>query len=303
MRRAVLTLPLVLLLTLVGCSEDASRSDNEGSEGRAGDPCGTLTEDDVSALVGVPVTAEGEDVPGGSTCTFSDDQGDGLLTVLVVDGSDSLDPFLEPATGTGGEASVEDLEIDGADQAALLDDTASGIAATQVLALVDGRVYTVYPTGLTRDDEERIGLAATRILAGGELDAADRVERADVPHPCAIVTAAEARTVLGGSTAATRADATAGTVAQCVYEAAGVEASLVDVGHTVRVDNLAATAGGQRGREVASPPLTVVEEPTDPGGPSRFYAATDRTVVSIEVDAGDPARSRRIALDLLALVP
>ena len=303
MRRALL--PFALLFAVVGCTGEPGDPD-DSDDGRGRPPadltsvCDDLGEDDVSALVGVPVTRKTDGAPGGTTCTFSDDADDGLVTVFVLERDGSWETLKDLAEGPAEDVDTAPLEIDGADEALVVDSLTDTLVGTSMLAREGDRAYTVYPTGLTRADELRIGTAVLRLLLGGEPDPADAVDRAEVPHPCEQLTQAEARKALGAPVEAARADNSGGTVRQCVYDSPGLSVSVIDLGRTNRVDNAASPIGGDRGTEVPAPaPLTAYRPTSSDYAGSELFVATDRTVLTIQVEAADDAESQRLAETLL----
>lgn len=302
-------LPLVLLLAVAGCSDDGDGGG--GDRGRGGDhpeadlgaACDALGDEEVSALVGVPVT-RGDDpsLPGGASCTYYDAADEGLLNVVVVAEDGSFDSLADLAGSDDVETAP--LELEGADEALVVDTTTDTLGATSVLASDGDAAYTVYPTGLTRDDELRVGTAVLRLLLGGEPDPADTVDRAQVPHPCDQVTQAEAREALGAAVTASPADS--GSVPQCLYESSRLSVSILDLGRITRVDNAASPIGGERGTEVPAPaPLTAYRPASPETAGSQLFVATDRTVLSVQVatDGDGPSAAGAAAQLAEALLP
>ncbi len=131
-------------------------------EADLGAACDALGDEEVSALVGVPVTAATTrhypaarrapttTPPTRASSTWSSWTEDGSFDSLAdLAGSDDVE--------------TAPLELEGADEALVVDTTTDTLGATSVLASDGDAAYTVYPTGLTRDDELRVGTAVLRL--------------------------------------------------------------------------------------------------------------------------------------------
>lgn len=306
MRR--LLVPLALLLALAACSEDGRDGDGDRDDGGSSKrsdadlatSCDALGDDEASALLGFALTRKDSDLPGGVSCTYFGADDSGYLNVVVVDEDASFETLYD-LVGSPEDVTSEPIDVPGSEEALLVDDRAGSLPLTSVVARGDGEVFTVYPTGLTREDEVRIAVGALTVLLGGEPDPTAAVDRGEVPLPCDLVTEAEAQSALGLPVTATRLES--GSVRACDYTAGDVVVTLFDNGAEQRVDQAAAGLQEPPEQIEAPPPLTAFASP-EPEEGLVLAVATDVTVLRISVEGADPVEARRLAEALLpALVP
>ncbi len=225
MHRAALPLTSVLvalLLMLTACSgDDADRPSGGGADGdgagRSLEICGALQTDDLERLVGEPVTIEDKRLLGAGICHVKGAEGSQILSIVSESKEAALDDIVQELVLSAEDHRTEMLEIEGAVEAAEVEDTMSGMSSRSLVATVEGGWYAITPfVGATRDDERRIMVAAMTLLLGGELPADAVIAPIDVPHPCDLVDEAAAARVLGRAVTSERNDAVDG-LRQCYF--------------------------------------------------------------------------------------
>ena len=252
---------LISALLLAGCGQDdgkiRSGGTNSGQSSNA-DPdetetsvpavdnaCGALTEESVSTILGTDVTMKlNDEVPGGGTCNFEAEESagsgpTGVLMVLKTPGDDLEDSL---SIFGDGEPTTEPLEIDGAAEALLVDDNDENLPGTFVLATDGESTFTIYPQGVTRADEARIGTATVTALFGNPL------APGAIPQPpadvCKVLNSTEVGKALGVKVKAEPGTSAYSESCNFIPKAAGllgVGVTLRELGSTLRIEGYVAS--------------------------------------------------------------
>jgi hypothetical protein len=133
-------------------------SDAGDAPAAAFEPCGGLTAEVASEVVGRPVEMTSvPEVAGAGTCLLRDD--DSSVLVQVIGSSRPEEVPLPLADPNMGES--EPIEVPGADEAVVSHSEEDGLWVTSVHARTDRAVHSVIGIveGADRDDHARIGVA------------------------------------------------------------------------------------------------------------------------------------------------
>lgn len=217
MRSTVPALLLALALAITACGEDDKEPSSKGNDGP--DPCSLLTIEDASTIVGITYgkTVGPENSQSGVNACVYQQQPTTMPFRLVVSGGQeaTLEALIKNGdAAAGSEAEQEPVEVAGADEATLLTWRSPQFAASAVVAVADGKGYSVMFNG----DRARAVHLMSRVLGEPVVAAAG----APLDKPCQGPDAKAASKILGEQVTA---KATASYPAATLCEYAGGTAS------------------------------------------------------------------------------
>ncbi len=313
MNRPLLALGVTLGLLLVGCGpKDTPATDDDSTQQAPRsiediDACGGLDAATVTDLVGEPVVL-GEGGGMLPTCDFVGvDGGPGSFVqvlALPMGGAGGFADFAEvidTQRTNEDELEVEEVDVPGADQAALVDDLGYGLASTTLVAIADGIAYTVYPAGVTRDDQSRVATAALTVVLGGELPDGSAIEPRD-GDVCTLVADDALSTALRiqvTSEASSVADSQV-----CTWSGEGVGITVIDSGSTSRIESLA-RLGSDDGSTTATPldlGPAVEAYVTESEFGTSGYVTVDHRLYSVDVGQVDADERGRVLQEVITAI-